>query len=62
MTTQKKGFMAAMLNFFGKKPGEGPLQFAAEMKALTPDDKLEFHQMLVAQGIDCHPPGYIEPK
>jgi hypothetical protein len=39
-------FASACMKFFGKKPGETLLQFANEVKALTPEDKAELAPML----------------
>ena len=52
----KKAFTAAMKEYFGLLPGETIVQFAAELKALTYAEKLEFHSMLAAVGVDCVPP------
>ena len=34
-----KTFMAAARDFFGLKPGQTPIQFGQEIKALTPKDR-----------------------
>lgn len=34
-----KTFMAAVREFFGLKPGQTPIQFGQEIKALTPKDR-----------------------
>ncbi len=58
--SKKVGFVSAMKSYFGLKEGQSISQFAAEIKDLTLKDKQEFHQMMVAEGIDCDPP--VEPK
>ncbi len=40
----------AFMRFFGKLPQETTLEFANELKALTPADKEEFKQMFTAIG------------
>lgn len=52
-----KSFTAAMKEFFGSKPGSTSiLDFAAELKALSHEEKVEFHKMLVEAGFNCDPP------
>lgn len=43
-------FPLAMLDYFGKKPGQETLGFMEELKALTATDKAEFREMLKEQG------------
>ena len=43
-------FTTAMLDFFGKLPGQSTMDFATELKALTDADKAEFRAGLVAYG------------
>jgi hypothetical protein len=45
-------FAAAMLDYFGKKQGESSLEFMAEMKALTPEDKAWFRANLPSVGYE----------
>jgi hypothetical protein len=45
-----------MKNFFGLLPGQSISGFAAELKALSLEEKLEFHRMLNAAGYECDPP------
>ena len=40
----------AMLDFFGKKPGQSVADLAAEFKALTVADKVEFKAALIKLG------------
>jgi hypothetical protein len=58
MQDMTKSFTGAMKQFFGLKDGQQLKDFAAELKALTPEDKMEFHRMLNEDaGIPCDPPG-----
>jgi hypothetical protein len=50
------GFVKAMKDYFGLLPGQTVMQFGAELKALTHDDKLDFARGLHAIGIDCAAP------
>ncbi len=50
------GFVKAMKDFFGVPPGQTVLQFGAELKALSYDEKLDFANRLRAAGIDCDEP------
>jgi hypothetical protein len=45
MEKRKLSFVQAMLDYFGKN-GKDTAGFMAEMKALTPEDKAEFRQLL----------------
>ena len=40
-TMETISFMAACVRFFGTKEGQTKLQFAQEVKALTPEDRAE---------------------
>lgn len=40
MAMQKKG-LVALKEFFGYRPGEGMVQFKAEVDALSPEEKAE---------------------
>ncbi len=51
----KKTFTKAMLDFFGTC-GRTALQFAAELRSLSHPERLQFHAMLLAAGIECDPP------
>jgi len=50
------GFVKAMKDYFGLRPGQTILQFGAELKALTYDEKLDFAQGLRSIGIDSADP------
>jgi hypothetical protein len=52
----RTGFVKAVKEFFGLLPGQTLLQFGAELKALTYEDKQEIAQGLRAIGIDCADP------
>lgn len=43
-------FPAAMLDYFGKKPGGDTQSFMQELKALNPQDREEFKDMLREAG------------
>lgn len=49
-------FTARCKDFFGLHPGETITQFVAEMKALTPADKAEFHEAFNQMGLPTEPP------
>lgn len=53
------GFVKAMKDYFGPLPGQSVLQFGAELKALSYEEKLDFANGLRAIGIDCADP---EPR
>lgn len=42
----------AMKEFFGLQPGQKVLDFAAELKKLTPEDKEEIKTLLQAKGVE----------
>lgn len=46
-------FVAACRNFFGLKQGQTLQEFAAEIRALTPGDKLDLVAMFRTVGIDA---------
>jgi hypothetical protein len=50
------GFVKAMKDYFGLRPGQTVMQFGAELKALSYEEKLDFAQGLRSIGIDCAPP------
>jgi hypothetical protein len=50
------GFVKAMRDYFGLLPGQSLLQFGAELKALSYEEKLDFVQGLRSVGIDCADP------
>ena len=41
-----KAFAAACKEFFGYRPGQGLREFALEIKALTPEDRVELAALL----------------
>lgn len=50
------GFMTAMKQFFGLHKGQTAMEFGKELGHLSYEEKVEFHQMLMGQGINCAPP------
>jgi len=50
------GFVKAMKDFFGPLPGQSVMQFGAELRALSHEDKLEFARGLRAEGVNCVDP------
>jgi hypothetical protein len=60
MPVPQSGFVKAMIDFFGLRPGQSVIQFGADLKALSMDDKMEFAQGLRSLGIDCADP--VRPK
>ena len=54
------GFVKAMMNYFGLLPGQTALQFGAELRALSYEEKLDFANGLRSLGIDCADP--VPPK
>ena len=46
-------FVQACKFFFGSLPGQSLMDFAQELRALTPNDKLELIEMFKAIGIDA---------
>ena len=55
-TAPPKSFVAQMKDFFGLLPGQAAGRFAAEIKALTEQDKRELAAMLAAAGFPCDVP------
>jgi hypothetical protein len=51
-----KPFSIRMREYFGYRPGQGANEFAAELKALSHEDKVEFAEMLNSAGFPCAPP------
>lgn len=49
-TNKEYSFIAACKDFFGNLPEQTNMQFAAEVKALTDDDRAEIKAGLMAQG------------
>ncbi len=47
---KKMTFMSACRDFFGLLPGQTALQFGAEIKALTPEDRAEIQAGLEQLG------------
>ena len=43
-------FTTAMLDFFGKLPGQSTMDFAAELKVLNEDEKAFFRAGLISFG------------
>ncbi|HYV37940.1 MAG TPA: hypothetical protein VE988_19805 [Gemmataceae bacterium] len=56
---EKKSFSAQMRSFFGLRPGDGLKEFAAELRALSHDDKVAFVEMLNEAGFPCDPPSAV---
>jgi hypothetical protein len=50
------GFVKAMKDFFGLLPGQSVIQFGAELRALSHEEKLDFAKGLRSIGIDCADP------
>ncbi len=50
------GFVKAMKDFFGLRPGQSTMQFGAELRELSHEEKLNFAQGLRSIGIDCADP------
>jgi hypothetical protein len=46
-------FIMACRTFFGTKPGQTLQDFAAEVRALTAEDRAEFIRMFYTVGIDA---------
>lgn len=46
-------FMMACREFFGAKPGASLQEFAAEIRALTPEDKAQLIEMFKQVDIDA---------
>ncbi len=56
-------FTARMKAYFGLREGENIMGFAQELKALSYQEKCQFHEMLVKGGEDqgCLPPANPAP-
>jgi hypothetical protein len=50
MELKEKSFVAAMMDFFGRKPGQTMGDFSAELRALTPQDREYFTAGLEQNG------------
>jgi hypothetical protein len=46
----KTTFMSAMMDYFGKKPGQSAMEFMQEVKALNDGDRKYFFDLLRAVG------------
>lgn len=57
-----KTFMAAAKEYFGYKDGQGLKEFAAEVKQLSHESKMELAALLRAAGLDCNDPLPDTPK
>jgi hypothetical protein len=53
---QQTSFVKAMKDYFGLLPGQTVLQFGAELKALSFEEKCEFANGLRGVGINCAEP------
>lgn len=51
---KRMSFVTAMLDYFGKN-GKSSVEFMAEMKALTPDDRKWFEANLPSVGYEIIP-------
>jgi hypothetical protein len=49
-------FLMTCIEFFGKKPDQGNLEFGKEMQKLTVEDKREIYAGFQKLGIECLPP------
>jgi hypothetical protein len=56
----RTGFVKAMKDYFGLLPRQPVLQFGAELKALSYEEKVDFAKGLRSIGIDCADPD--QPK
>lgn len=50
MDTTKSSFPSAVLDYFGKRPGQTTVEIMEELKALTPEDRVELTNLLIAVG------------
>ncbi len=50
------GFVKAMKDFFGPLPGQSVMQFGAELRSLSHEEKCEFAKELRSIGINCADP------
>lgn len=58
-TQPTRGFLAAMLDYFGPAPGQSKAEFGKEVQRLPEADKQEFSAMLTAIGRPHLPPGTV---
>lgn len=49
-------FVKAMKDYFGLRASQSVIQFGAELRALSHDEKLDFAKGLRSIGIDCADP------
>lgn len=54
MIEGKTTFVQAMLDFFGRLPGQSLMDFHTEIKALTPEDRAYFTAGLAGIGYQFH--------
>lgn len=54
MDLTKNSFVSAMMDYFGKLPGQTTMDFANELKALNTDDREEFKRLLKDVGYTIH--------
>jgi hypothetical protein len=54
------GFVKAMKDYFGLLPDQSTIQFGAELRALSPEEKRDIARGLRSAGIDCADPD--QPK
>ena len=52
---EKIGFTAGCLKFFGKRPNQTNMEFMAEMRELTPEDRKDLTEMFKTVGYDIIP-------
>jgi len=50
MSDKPTSLPMAILDYFGKKPGQSTAEFMQELKALTAEDKAELRVLLRAKG------------
>lgn len=55
-TAKPMGFVGRCKEFFGLKQGQALTQFAAELKALSQDEKMELHRQFNAMGLPTELP------
>lgn len=53
METEVCTFVVACKRFFGQKPGQSLAEFAGELRALAPQDKLDLIEMFKGVGFDA---------
>lgn len=52
---KQMSFVAAVREYFGFKPGQTPMEFMQEIKALTPDDRVYLANEFRKVGYDISP-------